>query len=165
MKQINIKHNYILPISSSLAKKCCSSLLLKTTVRSSRSQMFFKIVVLKNFRNLHRKTPLLEKLYEKETTTQVFFFEYCKIFKKSLFYRVSAVVASGHLHCFLSLIFLSFSSSSFRSSHRRCSIKKLFYSFAILTGKHLCLSLFLIKFRVEDLQHLLKRDSNTGVFL
>ena len=31
--------------------------------RSSRSQMFFKIGVLKKFRNIHRKTPVLESLF------------------------------------------------------------------------------------------------------
>ena len=46
--QMNIKHNYILPISSSLTSNCCSSFLLKTTFRSSLSQMFFKIAVYKN---------------------------------------------------------------------------------------------------------------------
>ena len=41
----------------------------------------------------------------------------------------------------------------FRSSRKRCSIKKLFLkSFAIFSGKHLCCSLFLIKFRHSDLQ-------------
>ena len=46
MIQINIKHDYILTHFIYLVtSKCCSSLLLKTTFRSSRSQMFFKIVV------------------------------------------------------------------------------------------------------------------------
>ena len=45
-----------------------------------------------------------------------------------------------------------------KSSHRRFSIKKaVLKNFAIFTGKHQCWSLFLVK--------LLKRDSNTGVFL
>ena len=37
--------------------------------------------------------------------------------------------------------------------------------FAIFTGKHLCWSLFLIKLKVFRAVILLKRDSNTGVFL
>ena len=45
-------------------------------------------------------------------------------FKKSFFYRASPVAASGHLHYFLSLLFLTFSISPFRSSHQKCSIKK-----------------------------------------
>ena len=35
--------------------------------RSSRSQMFFKIGVLKNFHKCHRKTPVLEYLFNKVT--------------------------------------------------------------------------------------------------
>ena len=42
----------------------------------------------------------------------------------------------------------------FRSCHQRCSIKAVLKNFALLSGKHLCWSLFLIK-----------RDSNIGVFL
>ena len=50
-------------------------------------------------------------------------------FKKSFFYRASPVAASRHLHYFLSLLFLAFSISPFTSSHRKCSIKKLFLKF------------------------------------
>ena len=49
MIQININIIISYPISSSLTSKCCSSLLLKTTFRSSHSQMFLKIGVPKNF--------------------------------------------------------------------------------------------------------------------
>ena len=38
-------------------------------------------------------------------------------------------------------------------------------NFANFTGKHLCWSLFLIKFQALSPATLLKRDSNTGVFL
>ena len=39
-----------------------------------------------------------------------------------------------------------FQASRFRSSHRRCSMKKAaLKDFVVFTGKHLCLSLFLIK--------------------
>ena len=37
-------------------------------------------------------------------------------------------------------------------------------NFAILTGKHLCCSLFLIKLQAFWPATLLKRDSNTGAF-
>ena len=40
------------------------------------------------------------------------------------FYRASAVAASGHLHYFLSLLCFTFFIFPFRSSHRKCSIKK-----------------------------------------
>ena len=47
-----------------------------------------------------------------------------------------------------------------RSSHQRCSIKKVvFLNFAIFTGKHQCWGLFLLKSQAL----LFKRDSNTNV--
>ena len=51
-------------------------------------------------------------------------------------------------------------------SHRRCSVRKgIFTNFAKFTRKHLCQSVFFNK--VEGLRPatLLKRDSDTGVFL
>ena len=49
----------------------------------------------------------------------------------------------------------------FRSSHRRCSIKKcVLKNLSKFTGKHLCQGLFFDK--IENYQ---KRDSGTGVFL
>ena len=54
----------------------------------------------------------------------------------------------------------------FRSSHQRCSIKAVLKNFAIFTTrKHLWWSLFLIKLQTLRPGTLLKRDSNTGVFL
>ena len=43
--------------------------------------------------------------------------------------------------------------------------KAVLKNFSILTGKHLCWSLFLIKLWSFRSATLLKRDSNTGVFL
>ena len=43
--------------------------------------------------------------------------------------------------------------------------KQLLKKFAIFTGKHLCWCLFLIKLQASRLATLLKRDSNTCVFL
>ena len=37
--------------------------ILITIARSSRSQMYFKIGALKRFHNIHRKTPVLESLF------------------------------------------------------------------------------------------------------
>ena len=49
---------------------------------------------------------------------------------------------------------------------RRCENKKGFLkNFTNFTGKHLSQSLFLIKLHVSGLQHYLKRESGTGVFL
>ena len=60
-------------------------------------QVFNKTAFLKKFRKIRRKTPALEslikwkcrpsvlKLYQKEASTQVFFCEYCEIFKNTFF--------------------------------------------------------------------------------
>ena len=48
-----------------------------------------------------------------------------------------------------------------RSSHWRCSVKGVLKNLRNFTGKHLCWSLFLIKFQVFKPLILLKRDSNT----
>ena len=55
---------------------------------------------------------------------------------------------------------------TFRSSHQRCSTKAAPKNLAIFTTrKHLWWSLFLIKLQTLRPGTLLKRDSNTGVFL
>ena len=54
----------------------------------------------------------------------------------------------------------------YRSSHRWCSLNKKFLkNFAIFIRKHLCWSCFLIKLQASRHATLLKRDSNTGVYL
>ena len=53
-----------------------------------------------------------------------------------------------------------------RSSHRRCSVKKVSRNiFATFTGKHPCWSFFSIKFQTFSPATLLKTDSDTGVFM
>ena len=53
-----------------------------------------------------------------------------------------------------------------KSSYRKCSIKKAaLKKLAILIGKHLRWSLFLIDLQAYKPTTLLQRDSNTGVFL
>ena len=59
--------------------------------RSSLSQMFFKIGILKNFTTFNGK---LQQDREFNTPTQVFSCEYCQIFKNSFFYRTPPVAAS-----------------------------------------------------------------------
>ena len=72
------------------------------TYRNSRSQMFFKIVVLKNFAIftgkhlcwslfLHCKAC---NVIKKETPKQVLSCEYCEVFKNSFFYRTPPVAPS-----------------------------------------------------------------------
>ena len=54
----------------------------------------------------------------------------------------------------------------FRSSHRRCFIKKAFFkNFTIFSWKHLFWGLIFIKLQGFSSATLSKRDSNTGVFL
>ena len=53
-----------------------------------------------------------------------------------------------------------------RSSHRNSSVKKgILRNFTSFTGKHLCWSLILIELPTFRSGALLKRDSNTDVFL
>ena len=77
--------------------------------KSSSSQMFFKIGVLKNFAiftGKHLCWSLFNKVagweacnfFEKETPTHVSSCEYCKVFKNSFF--------TEHLQCLLLNIFL-----------------------------------------------------------
>ena len=81
--------------------------------RSSRSQMFYRIGVLKNFANFIRKHlywsnkfkslfPSGLQLYLKETPAQVFPCEICEIFKNTSFYR--APVDPSHFPNILKLI-------------------------------------------------------------
>ena len=54
----------------------------------------------------------------------------------------------------------------FRSSHRRSSVKKgVLKNFANFTGKHLCRSVSVITLQPFRPATLLRRDSNTAVFL
>ena len=55
-------------------------------VRSSRSQMFFKIDVLKNFANLPGKKPVLESFLNKVAVLKV-----CSFIKKRLQHRCFSV--------------------------------------------------------------------------
>ena len=53
-----------------------------------------------------------------------------------------------------------------QSSRSQMSCKiDVFKNFAVITGKHLCWSLFVIKLPACKPANLLKRDSNTSVFL
>ena len=68
--------------------------------------------------------------------------------------------------CFFYYYIFHFESMKFRSSRSQMSFEiDLYKSFAIFTGKHLCRSLIVIKFPACKPPNLLKRDSNTSVFL
>ena len=58
--------------------------------------------------------------------------------------------------------FVHFESIKFRSSRSQMSFK--IKNFAIFRGKHLCWSLFVIKFPACKPANLLKRGSNTSIF-
>ena len=64
--------------------------------RSSHQRCSIKKAILKNFCSIHRKTPVSESLFDKvvglytcnfikKTLTQMFFCEYCNIFKNTYF--------------------------------------------------------------------------------
>ena len=59
----------------------CNSEPLKKS-NSSRSQMFFEISSIKNFWNIHRKSPVLGSIFNKVAS-----FHPCSIFKKRLQHR------------------------------------------------------------------------------
>ena len=71
-----------------LADSNCDELL-----RSSRSQKFFKIGVLKKFANFRWKG--LQLFLKTQTPTQMFSGEICEIFKNTFFHRTPTVAASG----------------------------------------------------------------------
>ena len=93
--------------------------------RSSRSQMFFKISVLKNF-------AILETLSNnKPSFTEHLRWLLLHFCVSKYFFAAEYGIYCWQLH-------------RFRSSHQRCSVKKkCFRSFAELTWKHKCQSLFL----------------------
>ena len=102
MIEINININNFTPFHpSSLTSKCYSSLLLKTTFRSSCSQMFFKIGVLKNFAILTGKHLLWNNFIKMRLQLRVFSYKYRKIFKTSFFYSTTPMAVFGYLHYFL----------------------------------------------------------------
>ena len=61
------------------------------------------------------------------------------------------MAASGHLHCFLSLLFLTFSFSPNRGRHMKCFLRKAVLKVLHIHRKTHMLESFLIKFRAEGL--------------
>ena len=109
--------------------------------------------------HFYRKVTDLDlQIYFKRNSSQIFSLVFVKYFKNSFFEK--HVWASKY--------------KSWKKLNRqkqpplfyRCSVKKDFLkNFANFKGKHLCWSLFLIKLQASRPATLLKRDSNTGVFL
>ena len=68
---------------------------MRIRFRSSHRRCSIKKVFLK-FRNIHRKTPVLESVFfKKETQTQVLSCEYCEILKKTYFEKHLRTAASN----------------------------------------------------------------------
>ena len=75
------------------------------------------------------------------------------------------IVVNVGLELFVKTHMLLYFCNETRSSHQRCFMKAAPENFTIFTRKPLCWSLFLVKLQVFRSAILLKRDSNTGVFL
>ena len=82
-----------------------------------------------------------------------------------LFWRASSVTVSAHLNYLLSLLFLTFSTSLFRSSHRKCSMKKAVLKILNIHRKTPMLESLFKMVQGWRAATLLNRDSNTGIFL
>ena len=96
--------------------------------RNSRSQMFFKIGVLKNFakftaKHLSQSLFLIKLQTWKETLAQVFSREFKKIFKNYFFYRTTPVAVS---ECICPICIYSFSEAA---------LKKMFLKFGKINMK------------------------------
>ena len=88
------------------------------TLRNSRSQVVFKIAVLKNFfLNIVKKTPVWESPFnkvavcifiKKETPIQLFSCEYCEILKNSFF--IERLMSLGTTLIFVIFLVLCFPS-------------------------------------------------------
>ena len=89
--------NYLNLIEESIKKQLLTAVLqLFEKIKSSRQQMFFKIRCSQKFCNIHRKTPVLEFLFNKIAGLQLSC-EYCKVFKNSFFHKTPSVAASEKL--------------------------------------------------------------------
>ena len=133
----------------------------RTSFRSSRSQMFFKLGVLKRFLNYTRKRPVLESFFNKLEA-----------------WRLSTLISScpkvfcetGVLHSFVIFIGkpLYWSLFSIRDKDpKACNFFKKGFQhrcFPVNIKKNLRTRLFLEHFRCRFLT-LLKTNFNTGVFL
>ena len=95
--------------------------------RSSRSHMFFKVSILKNF-------AMLEPLSNNKPS----FTEHLRWLLLNFCGSKYFFVAEYGIYCW--------QSHRFRSSHQRCSVRKgVLRNFAKLTGKHKCQNLFFNK--------------------
>ena len=86
--------NYLNLIEESIKKQLLTAVLqLFEKIKSSRQQMFFKIRCSQKFCNIHRKTPVLEFLFNKIAGLQLSC-EYCNVFNNSFFHKTPSVATS-----------------------------------------------------------------------
>ena len=87
---------------------------------------------------------------------QVFSCKFCEIFKNTHFAEYVRKTASACAQQYLQHPILFIVIATYRSSHRRCSIKKgVLRNFTKFTGKHVCQSLFIKK---ETLAQVFSRE-------
>ena len=129
--------------------------------RSSRSQMFFKIGVLKNFATLTGKLCWsLQAFFYRTPTVAGSGFSRKIVFFSWIWYLLMIVAPA------FAPTPLKTRVKNLKSSLRNSSVKKgVLRNFAHFTGKHLCWSIILIELQAFRPTALLKRDSNTDVFL
>ena len=104
---------------------------------SSRSQIFFKIGVLKNFTTFTGKHLCCSLLLLKKPPTQVLSCEYCEFFIKKLFYRTPPLAAFVYWNCWLtakSLFLNFFSRKSFRKDKYQRKFRRHLTGSAELRG-------------------------------
>ena len=82
--------------------------------------------------------------------------------------NTSLIIVSEYFSAYVSVFSIITSTLNQQSSEavfHRCPLKQVFEKFRNVHMKHLCRSLFLITLQACKSAILLKRDSNTGVFL
>ena len=125
--------------------------------RSSHRRCSVRKSVLRNFTKFTGKHLLCQSLCKWGSATGVFLW-ILQNFNKHLLYRTHLAAASVSHDIFLPIYCCCLNSllsakSMNRSSHRRCSIKKIILKILTkFTGKHLCESLFFNKVTVWGLQ-------------
>ena len=129
--------------------------------RVSRSQMFFKIVFLKNFAILESLSNKVAGLLLQNTYGGSFWI----FVAANTFFQRNLVFIGVSRTAFCSG-FLWKHELNLRSNHWSCAVKNgVLKIFANFTGKHLCWSLFWIELQAFRAASLLNRDSNKDVFL
>ena len=142
-------------------------------IRSSCSQMFFKIGVLKNFANFtgkHRCWSLIQTcnfLLKRDSNTGVFLWKICEIFKNIYFYRTPLVTAPElWLICNYSLDYLMLKQTSTRSSLPEVFLRKgILNIYSKFTGEHPWRSAISIKLLCNFIEITLRHGCSPVIML